>query len=359
MNTTQSFSSSSKNDDASEELSLKYLLFKLKTLFHYLLSKWTIIIFISFIGAGIGLLYAFMQKPKYTATTTFVLEDGDKSGGLLGQYAGLASVAGVDIGGGSGGLFQSDNITQLYKSRLMIEKTLLSKVDATNLLIDKYLLIRDLRKKWQSIPQLKNLTFHLQEGQVFSRMQDSILNAAAEDISNNFLSVSKPDKKLSLIQVEVTSLSETFSKEFNDLIVKNVNDFYVLTKTKKTMQDLSILQHQTDSVRAVLNNAIFQTATVNDATPNLNPSKQILRTPGQRYQMNAEANKAILSQLIQSLELAKISLRKETPLIQVIDNPIFPLKKNRVGKGLGILMGGFIAGLSTVIFLMIKKVSNL
>ena len=42
-----------------------------------------------------------------------------------------------------------------------------------------------------------------------------------------------------------------------------------------------------------------------------------------------QANTAILTNLVVQLELANINLRKETPLIQLIDSPIFPLKKEK------------------------------
>jgi hypothetical protein len=176
-----------------------------------------------------------------------------------------------------------------------------------------------------------------------------------EDINKIFLTVSKPDKKLSIIKVEVKADDEYFAKAFNDQIVKNVNDFYIQTKTKKAAENLAILQHQTDSVRNVLNGALFQTAAVNDATPNLNPVKQVLRTPALRSQFNAEANKAILTQLVQNLELAKLSLRKETPLIQVIDQPVLPLKIYKVSKVKSSIVGGILGGFFVVIFLILKK----
>jgi hypothetical protein len=43
------------------------------------------------------------------------------------------------------------------------------------------------------------------------------------------------------------------------------------------------------------------------------------------------------------LALAKVTFRKETPLIQVID-ALFCLWRKRFGKAKGILMGGFLAG---------------
>src|SRR3546814_7090606 len=71
--------------------------------------------------------------------TTFVLEGGDSKGGLS-QYAGMAAMVGVDLGGGTSGLFQGDNIFELYKSRRMLTQTLLSKThsDSSELLIERY-----------------------------------------------------------------------------------------------------------------------------------------------------------------------------------------------------------------------------
>jgi uncharacterized protein involved in exopolysaccharide biosynthesis len=68
-----------------------------------------------------------------------------------------------------------------------------------------------------------------------------------------------------------------------------------------------------------------------------------------------QANTAILTQLVTNLEMAKVSLRKETPLIQVIDRPILPLKKEKVGKLKSLILGSFLAGFLTVLVLIFKK----
>ena len=165
------------------------------------------------------------------------------------------------------------------------------------------------------------------------------------DLSKNYLFVSKPDKKLSTIKVDVKSNDEIFSKNFNDALVKNVNEFYVNTKTKKTLKNVNILQHKTDSVRAVMNGAIYTSAAIVDATPNLNPTRQVQRTaPSQKAQFSAESNKGIYTEMVKNLELTKMSLAKEAPLIQIIDQPIYPLPKEGLGKLKGLYTGGFLFG---------------
>jgi len=183
------------------------------------------------------------------------------------------------------------------------------------------------------------------------------MESVVANIRDKCLVVDKLDKKLSIIRVEVKSNDESFSKDFNDALVKNVNDFYVTTKTKKSQDNIKILQHKTDSVRGVMTGAITSAAIVIDNTPNLNPTKQAQRIiPTQRSQFSAETNKAILSQLIQHLEMAKMALLRETPLIQVIDEPILPLKKQFMSIYKGLIFGVIIGVMLSLFFMSIAFV---
>jgi uncharacterized protein involved in exopolysaccharide biosynthesis len=84
----------------------------------------------------------------------------------------------------------------------------------------------------------------------------------------------------------------------------------------------------------------------------LNPDLNVKRTPGTRRQVDVQANTAILTQLVAQLEMAKVSLRKETPLLQVIDAPILPLEKEKLGRLKSIVCGGLLAGFLTVLYLV-------
>jgi uncharacterized protein involved in exopolysaccharide biosynthesis len=163
------------------------------------------------------------------------------------------------------------------------------------------------------------------------------------------------DKKVSIINIDVKSSNELFSKVFTESIAQEVSSYYIEIKSKKGRQNVEILQRQTDSIRAELNGAITGVAAAADNTFGLNPAMMVRKTPGTRRQVDVQANTAILTQLVTNLEMAKVSLRKETPLIQVIDRPILPLKKEKAGKIKSFIIFSFLAIILTGLFLLFHK----
>jgi hypothetical protein len=340
------------------DISLKELAGKGKEWMAYFLSQWKIIVLAGLIGGALGLTYSLIKKPVYTATLTFALED-EKSGGGLSGALGLASSFGFDIGSGGGSIFTGSNLTELFKSRKMVEQTLLTPVvvdGKTISLAEMYIQNAKWRNKWENKPKFKNIQFLPNSNRKgFTRAHDSILGAIYKSLSTNSLSVGQRDKKISIINMDVSTTNELFSKYFCDALAKQVGEFYVSTKTKKSRANMAILQKQTDSIRRELNGAITGVAAANDNTFNLNPAMNIRRAPSARRQVDVQANTAILTELVKQSELAKVTLRKETPLIQVIDRPILPLENNRFGKLKGIVFGGALGGFLILLFLIAKK----
>ncbi|WP_017494989.1 Wzz/FepE/Etk N-terminal domain-containing protein [Flavobacterium sp. WG21] len=342
-----------------DEISLKELLEKVKVWRYYLLSEWKIIVLAGIIGAVLGLTYSFIKKPVYTATLTFALED-EKGGGGLGSALGLASSLGLDLGGSGGGVFTGPNLTELFKSRSMVEKTLLTPASVNGKeisLAEMYIQINDWRAGWNKDPKFKKIQFLPESNRkYFTRVHDSILGIIYKNLSVGGLVVVQKDKKVSIINIDVKSTNELFAKYFCEALAKQVSDFYVGTKSKKARINMAILERQVDSIRGQLNGAITSVAAANDATFNLNPALNVKRTPSARRQIDVQANTAILTELVKQSELAKVTLRKETPLIQVIDRPILPLAKERFGKAKGILLGGFLGGFLIIAYLIFKRI---
>ena len=343
-----------------DEITLKELLEKAKEWYSYLLYQWKIVVLAGVVGAALGIAYSMSKKPIYTATLTFALEDEKSAGGGLGSALGLASSLGFDLGGSGGGAFSGANLTELFKSRSMVEQTLMQPVLAgtdTISLAEMYIQTKEWRNVWNEKPKLKAIQFPpLTKRNYFTREHDSIIGKMYEDLSKTSLTVAQKDKKIAIISIDVKSENEAFAKAFSETLAKQVSDFYVDTKSKKARMNMNILQHQTDSIRAELNGAITGVAVANDNTFMLNPALNVNRAPSAKRQVDVQANTAILTELVKQTELAKVTLRKETPLIQVIDRPILPLPKEYFRKVKGVLIGGIIAGFLSVLGLILRKI---
>ncbi|SMO61270.1 Wzz/FepE/Etk N-terminal domain-containing protein [Solitalea koreensis] len=343
---------------ADDEISLKEVIEKLVEWWQYLLSKWVIIVAAGLLGGAIGFTYALFQKPQYTARLTFALEE--EKGGGLGAYAGLASQFGIDLGGGGGGIFAGDNLIELMKSRSMIERTLLSEVDINGkkqTLAEYYIDINGLRENWAKKPELSNINFPINASRdKFTRAQDSVLNTITENLKKSTISVDKTDKKLSILAVTCKSENELFSKSLTEGLVATVTGFYTKTKTGRSAKNVAILQNKADSLRNEMNRAMYGRAAAVDQTLNLNPARQTATIPSQRKTIDVQMLSSAYAEVVKNLEISKMALMRDTPLIQVIDEPILPLGKEKFGKMKGLMLGGILAGFLTIIGLLGRKV---
>lgn len=339
-----------------DEISFFEIVKSFKSIVNYIISKWKILFFTTLISMSLGYFYAKSIPIEYKASLVFAI-DGDK-GSSVGAI-GLASQFGLDLGQNGTGTFEGSNLIELMRSRSIIEKTLLDSISTSVLnktLAQYYLDLNNI----EVFDINKNIiTFKCNEDRSnYSVTKDSLLEQLYIKILSNHL-VIKQMKKVSFINIEVISNDEKFSKVFCEKIALQVSRFYSDTKSKKARINVEILQKQADSIRSELNYAISGVASANDNVFNLNPSVNIKRTTAAKRQIDVQFNTAILTQLISNLELAKVNLRKETPLIQIIDKPIFPLEKIKVSKSKTMMTFAIVTLLINIIVLLIfKKTKN-
>lgn len=323
--------SDTQTTESDKDLSIDDLVNRVKIFITLLRKRLVSITVVSLLFGVVGFIYAKMKPELYLAELTFALEEEkQQNGGGLSGALGIASSLGIDIGSGSAGAFSGSNLLELMKSRYIVEKTLLTSFTLNNTsttLADYYIEKNKLNKKWTS-EQKRKFLFHSKSRDSFSKSQDSILGHLYKKITFNKdqFNVRQKDKKVSIIVVEFKSNDELFSKKFVENLVSQVSDFYIETKSKRSKINVDILQKQVDSVKQELNLALGGAASYSENIFNLNNALTKQRTPLVKKQIDVEANKAILTQIVTNLELAKVNLRKETPLIQIIDRPILPLE---------------------------------
>lgn len=294
---------------------------RLISFIRYILCKKFVLIIAGIVGLLLGCTYAYFKKPVYTGAISFTVQEENKlsGGGLLS----LASSFGLDAGGTSG-LFYGENLEHVFKSRKMVEKTLLQAypTSSNRTYADVYIDILNIRSQMK-LPD--NFTILANQIPQNKRRQDSVITFLHKFMNLGFFEVMRPDKKLDIYEASFKSTNEQFSKCFVEEILKQVSIFYTETKTRKAKLNVDVLERRVDSIRNALGILVYQKAS--DADANVNPIFQTPKAKEQTKQIDMTALGAGYGELLKNLELARYTLLKETPLFQIIDEPKFPLKK--------------------------------
>lgn len=315
-------------------------------------ARWLLLVIV--FTSAISLLYYFIQKPLFKGSVTFILEE--KGGGGMSGLSGIASQFGLDLGGmgGGSGMFAGDNILDILKSRMIVEKVLLSKADsskgaASNTMADLYLEVNGYRARWQSkSPDLASISFAgLAANAPHSLTQDSVLSFIYDKLTGKQLSVDRLNKKGSIIKVTTVSRSQVFSKIFTERLVAETRKLYIDVKTSAAATNVMRLERRADSLMAVLNNKSYQAAS--QQLVDANSAFKSAAVPSEVSQRDKMVAYAIYTEVMKNLELSRMALANQTPAIQLLDYSRYPLEDSRP-RLVMVLAAGIIAGLLIGLF---------
>jgi len=337
------------------EFSLKERLLKVREYWKYLLTRWVIIVVIGLVGGALGLLVSLISKPKYTAHLSFALIDN--SGGVS-SLASLASTFGMSIMSGGDGAFSGNNLIEIILSHHTVEKTLLTPVlynGKKQNLVEVYIRINELRDAWlkdKKNVEIRRLSFPVgQKRESFSRLQDSVLYSIAEKIlQSKTLKVERKDKNLDIVNMRYISNDELFSKFFVEKLMDETYQFYCDTRTSQSRRNVEMMQATADSIKRLYEASLYRSANISQF--NINAAIQVAAVPKVEHEANARLYATVYAEVLKNLETLKLDLAREKPIVQIIDIPRLPLKKEHLGKAKGIVLGGFLGGILIVSWLL-------
>ena len=339
----------------SDEISLKELIQKIKIWVDYLKTQWIKIALVGFIGGCIGFVYAWVQPINYTAKISFIVEEGKSSSG--GGLAALAGQFGFDVSGGAGNsIIAGDNILLYLKSESLVRATLLSPFDSSKnySLADKFADVYELRKSWQKNEKIGTVYFP-SNAVNFSLQQDSLLKGIISSILLKQLSVDRPEKKATFITAQVTFKDQILAKLFCERLVYITTEKYVDIKTTRQKNNVNKLQFRADSLEFALNR---KTYTSNDALKKLMDLNPLFRAEATNVEISGRDKlvlQTIYGEIVKNLEIARVTLNQETPVIQVVDSPYLPLKKEKKSRLTFAVIFSFLFVFGIVSYLLIKK----
>ncbi len=345
-----------RQEQETDEISLKELIEKTGEVITYLRTQWFELMLLGLLGGVAGFFYAKFQKPMYTAKLTFALaESGDKLGGI----GSIASQFGLDlVGGGSAGAFSGDNLLELMKSRLLVEKTLLTVVDSAGkpkLLVNQYIDFFKSKKPKPRKPEDPIPVYFSgnEKKEGYSLAQDSFLAKVSKDLVKENLQVAKLDKKLAIVSVSFIGEDQWFAKNFTQILTQNVTEFYVETKTSQMRKNVKMMEHKVDSVKQALGRAMYGVASEVDGNQFL--VRGVAKVPQAKKQLEIQVLTTMYGELIKNLELSRAMMAKDQPLIQLIDQPRFPLEKKKTSKIISAIGGFFLTFFLAVMRLLLSR----
>jgi hypothetical protein len=315
----------------------------IKRFFSYLRSQSKLIVLCGFLGLVLPLIYRALQKPAYAASTTFILEEKSATGGGL---AGIASQVGLDLGslGSGSSLFTGDNILDIIKSRVIIEKVLLTPISGNSgkTLADLYLEFSGMGEK---LPAPVSFASPSVTHTVY---QDSVLYVMYDQIAKKNVSVDRLNKKGSIFKIITVSQNQVFSKNFAERLLKETTTYYVNVKTSTAAANVKRLQARGDSLLRVLNAKSYNAASFQILDPNV--AFKSMSVPAEVSSRDKSIVFSIYAEVTKNLEMSRIALVSQTPVIQLLDVPKYPLMDDRKSY-LFLGLVGFIAGIFAAILL--------
>lgn len=292
----------------------------IKEFFRYAVrnQKWIWVAALTF--GLLGGMYGLLTKPSYLGKGSFILEEKAMGAGL----SGLASQFGLDLGsimGGNTNIFTGENVIDILKSQKVIEEVLLTPIDSTSgspTLADHYLDFMNWREKY---PQMRDIKFNKPGNEI---LKDSVLQLMHEKITEKQVSVDRINKKGSIIEIQTISGSQIFSKLFTERLLHATLNMYADIKTSAARANVERLQKRADSLSRVMNVKTYEAASLQVLDANI--AFKSTAVPTEISGKEKMLVFTLYSEVIKNLEVAKMALMNQTPIMQKLDSPKYPLK---------------------------------
>ena len=308
---------------------------------------WKGLIVVLILGAILGFTYGILNPRKYQAEMIIAVEDDDSNGwqNLLQQF-------GIDVGGNNpGGIFKGDALIRLFSTRNMVERTLLQEVEfgdvTTGMLANRLWA----QTKMSKAEIFKGLSFPADRS-LFTPLHDSAMMLLYRHTAEEVINADKPERKLSLIMLRATHTDKYFAHAYVTTAIDQTANYYVELLTSKAKSNLRVLRREADSVQILMQQNLVNSASSSDL--NINPNRAALRVDQNRALVELHVSVTIYGEIIKNLKLAEIGMRKQTPIIQIVDYPQFPLARVGMSPIMWAAVGGFIA--SSIFLVLVSLV---
>lgn len=310
------------------------------------------------IFAAIGLFVAIFSAKEYTSSVTMVPQLGDgksKAGGL----AGLAAMAGVNLGDMGGGDVLSPTIYPKIMASVPFQKDIMqTKVKFDNIpqvitLYDYYTnedyqpfnLFASIKKYTLGLPGLiikairgnENMKNESMKASPYLRLSEKESEVAKLLSSKVSLAINEKEGTLNLTANMPEALASTQVVEAARLLLqKYITDF----KIDKVKQNLDFIQQRYNEAKRSFEQKQMQLAAFKDG--NRNVILASAQTTGDRINAEYTLLYSVYSELAKQLEQAKIKVKDATPVLTVVEPAVVPNIKSKPNRPMILVVYSFL-----------------
>lgn len=336
---------------------IRTLVLSLKDYVWELIKKWYWFVIVGFLFLSYTLYTVNQQSATYVGKLSF-MTNNDSGGGVsrLLQFAG-------QFGMGGNQPVASERLVELLKSKRMIYTAMMTEVEIEGdkkILFNHYIDLFKLREDWEEEENLKDFKFTPKNIEDFNFTENSVAQNIYNQIVYGFLGADPGKNGITSISCE--SVSEAFSKEFLVALIQTLSDYYQKKAVEQQRNTYEMIKGTADSVQTALQSAEYAlTKWYEDnrkplAAGTLSAQKAMNK---ERLERKVEILYEVLATDYKSLEIARLDLHSNKPVVQVIDYPTYPLPINYPNKLLKLIISAILSiGFTGIMIILYKLVRD-
>lgn len=312
---------------------------------------WVILITLLFTIGGIA--YALFVREEFVSTGKILPEYQSKTAGL-GQFAGLASLAGIDVsnaGGVGSDAIRPDLYPDVLKSTPFFLELFKVKVHTKDnkemtfiqfydtFVLDNEIEEKDTKIKFPTSNQYIAVSYQTEKN--------------LKDLRERISAVI--DKKSGLITVTVKLPDPVVATIITDYSMNFLTNYITNYRTEKAKRDLDFLAERLDAAKGKYYNNQAKKAQYSDQNQLSMMKLQTADLQRERIESEYKISSTFYNTLLQKYEEAKLKLQQETPVIKVLEPPVVPNKRSEPKRAIVIILATFLGSILGIIFVLIRK----
>lgn len=326
--------------------------FDLAALLKILLKHWLILFGGTTLITIIGLVYAFTVKEEFISEGKILPEVQSKSASI-GQFAGLAALAGVDLAGATGVVdaIRPDLYPDVLKSTPFFLMLINNKMNDKNGKLKSFhsFYIKEVLDGKVKKEEEK-LKYSLNENYTVINLQtEKIIKDLRERI------VCIYEKKTGIITIMVKLPDPVMAANVAHFSMNYLTTYIIDYRIEKQKRDLDFLERKLYSAKGKYFLNQNKRAIYSDEMPLKSLRLQSADLQRERIESEYKISSSFYNSLLQKYEEAKFKIQQETPIIKILEPPTVPNLKSEPKKSIILMVSFFLGVLVSFTFILFYK----